>query len=1328
MKHKIVFILLLALFLHARAGIYYKFYHHGVNDGLSQSSVTCFYKDSRGFMWIGTQSGLNRYDGYKFVHYKANKSIANSISNNYITDITEDKNGNLWIATLVGLNRLNLKTGKITKWYENNKDTTQLNTNYITDILVDSKGRVWVMGGWAGLHLFNPAKSCFTRYYRKDLVPSYNLSQLCEDKNGLLWLSDNRGILYSFNPATNQCAAFASNSKLPAQNGFKVIIDNKNVAWLYSTNEIYLFSIDQKKYLPVSLQSLGLNKVDIVDIKQDLQGNYWISTISRGLIILDNNLHIVNWLTHNDKNPASLLSNGINTTYADNDGMIWIGSQNNGFSIFHQAMQKFDLFQYNENQNNSISNSGVNCIFEDSHRNIWVGTYNGLNLFNQASQTFERIPVNQSITSISEDTQNNLWLGTVANGVYTYNLNAKQIRKIFNYNNLSITNISSLYRDSYNNLWIGTSGQGIFKYVADKKEFTTNFIKQDGFNSAAYIHTFYEDKQKNFWIGNSYGLIHYNRHNGQFRYFVNRVNDSTSLSEDHVLCIFEDSRNYLWMGTLNGLNIFDRKTQKFRSFTTANGLAGSSVYAITEDAQHRLWITTDNGISMLHIKPAKSIYNINIEVFNYSENDGLQGRSFIINACLKASDDLLYFGGNNGLNILNINNLKDKRSFSKLSFTGFLLFNQKVETGQTIDNHVILKEDIASANEIEVKSSENVFSIEFSALNYVHANQIKYAYFLEGFSNQWITTTSDNRIATFTNLSPGKYVFRLKASNSDGSWDNTEKSLIISILPPWYCSSAAYMAYVLILIALALFIRKSIIRNRQSKEKQRIAQQQLELSTMKADFYANISHELRTPLSLILAPTEKLMNQKLPDEINSHLSLIYRNARRLLNMVNQLLDFKRIETGQVQFFLSYGDLVMFVRDIVHSFSDLTDNKDIELKFESSVEELYTYFDSDKMEKLLFNLLSNAYKFTPEHGQITVSLHVNDANLIIIKVKDSGIGIEADKLNKIFDRYYQANNQTQQGIHGNGIGLALVKEYVKIHNGTIGVESQVGNGTCFTIQLPFKTESVENKLDGTINIENSLPLILLVDDNDDLRFFIRESLKPRYNIVEASDGESALSLAMQHLPDLIISDVMMPKMNGLELCKRIKTSAETSHIPIILLTAKSSDSAVYEGYQTGADAYITKPFSPQLLDVRIDTLIKEKKEHQHKMIQYFDVSPSEIEITSLDEQFIKRAIEVIEQHLQEPEYSVEHFGNDMNISRVHLYKKLMALTGKSPSELIRSMRLKRAAQLLQKSQLTVAEIAYQVGFSHPKYFSTCFKQEFNMLPSDYADQIKNNEPN
>ncbi|MBP6829068.1 MAG: response regulator, partial [Saprospiraceae bacterium] len=739
-----------------------------------------------------------------------------------------------------------------------------------------------------------------------------------------------------------------------------------------------------------------------------------------------------------------------------------------------------------------------------------------------------------------------------------------------------------------------------------------------------------------------------------------------------------------------------------------------------------------------------------IAVRNYNELDGLQSREFNEKAACKTRQGELVFGGANGFNIFSPENIDRNPGVTKVLLTDFQISDHSLRPGEPVSDRVVLERSMTETCALTLEHGQNVFSLGFAALNFFHPEKNVYQYTLEGFNQGWYTADNKTRKVTYTNLDPGNYVFRVRVADETGAWVES-KGLKICVQPPFWRSTLAYVVYFL-LIAGALFLARWIMLDRERMnfriEQERLeAQRTHELDLLKIKFLTNISHEFRTPLSLIMTPIERLMHAAKEPGERVQLALVFRNAKRLLNQVNQLLDFKKLEVAEARFVPAQSDLVSFIREISHSFSEMSGQKHIDLSFNSRIDSLQMIFDQEKMSRVMYNLLSNAFKFTPEHGRVSVTLErppvAGSSEYAEIRVSDTGIGIPRAAQRKIFDRFYQHTLPDSVVHQGSGIGLSITREFVKLHEGTIRVESEEHKGSTFIIRLPVRrnpdSEEVQEMPGEAVAGETAASVaekktaaregekkysILIVEDDADFRAYLKNTLREQYEMLEAPDGKSAWNIVLEQTPDLVVSDVMMPVMDGIELCRRIKADRRISHIPVILLTARTAEEQQLLGYETGADAYITKPFQFDILSVRIHNLIRQKEQLRRKMQRFVDVEPSEIKIDSLDEQLVRKAIDLVEQNIANADFSVEELSHALAMSRVYLYKKLLALTGKTPIEFIRVMRLKRAAQLLEKSQLTVAEVAYKVGFNNPKYFAKYFKEEYGMLPTAYQKKTRN----
>lgn len=1344
----------------------YQFMHVDVNQGLSHNEVLCFHKDSRGFLWVGTAFGINRYDGYAFNVFQHDARDSTTIAANLIHRIVEVPGGRLGVVTADTFNiydpvKENFETNA-TAFFQ----TFHLPLNRLRDVVKDAAGNFWFVHTSAGLVRYDTTthQSLSLRHVPGDTnsLASDSVTSFLQDAAGHYWALHANGTLERM---VITKAGYRIDYRNKALRGapldYHMAADPEGDLWIFAQNDaLGVYHIQPaagtlQHYTATSPEPrLSTNLVRAIAF--DDRGRAWIGTDHGGINILDKKNRTVQIIVNQEDDPKSLRQNSINALYKDDQGIIWIGTYKRGISYYHENLLRFPRYGHTGNGPGAFPYSDVNRFVEDDQGNLWIGTNGGgLIYFNRTTggyTTYKNIPGNPRslssnvIVSLWIDHRKTLWIGTYLGGLNSFDGKAfkRYTHNPADPSSLAAASVWEIFEDSRQRLWIGTLNGGL-----DLLDTRTNTFAHYKTSDPQAIHSDYiaaitEDREGNVWIGTSLGIDILSRERGRFLHYESEKNNPRSLSNNNVYDIREDAAGRIWIGTAGGLNLYDKKAKTFLAFTIANGLPHNAVLTMLEDDQGHLWMSTPNGLSQLEIRQqpgGKTSYTFR----NYGEAEGLQAKQFNENAAFKTRRGELVFGGASGFNIFKPGQLGRNDTPPRVVLTDFQLFNKSIRPDEVVDGKIVLPAAITESQAIVLPPNKNVFSIEFAALNFFHPENNTYRYKLEGFDNDWLPADSRSRRVTFTNLDPGEYTFHVKAANNDGVWNEQGAQLKITVLPPFWKTRTALLLYFLFVIA-ALLVTRKLIQQREKmklmiqKEREE-ATRMHELDMMKIKFFTNVSHEFRTPLTLILTPLEKMLRQSSEPAQRQQFQVIQRNARRLLSLVNQLLDFRKLEVQEVKFNPSEGDIIAFIRETVYSFSDLSEKKDIHLDFHTEVAALETIFDQDKLEKILFNLLSNAFKFTPEHGAVTVTLSLQPgdrAGLLTIRVRDTGIGIPADKQEKIFERFFQHDLPKSIVNQGSGIGLSITREFVKIHGGMITVHSEPGQGSTFTVTLPLhdvtriEEGGVKQKIEGPIEevrqpvafadvgeAVGKKPVLLLVEDNEDFRFYLKDNLKLDYHVLEAPNGREGWKIVQEQLPDLVVSDIMMPEMNGIELCHTIKTDQRVSHIPVILLTARAAEEQKLEGYRTGADDYITKPFNFEILASRIRNLIAQREKFHQAFPRQLDVRASELQITPLDEKFIQNAIKCVEDNIASPEFSVEDLSRTLGISRAHFYKKILALTGKSPLEFIRTIRLQQAAQLLEKSQLTVAEVAYRVGFNNPKYFARYFKDQYDVLPSAYA---------
>ncbi|WP_246041131.1 hybrid sensor histidine kinase/response regulator transcription factor [Flavivirga rizhaonensis] len=1375
------------------------FVHLTTENGLSQSDVNCIYQDNHGFMWFGTHDGLNRYDGYKFRVFKPDKNNSNSISSNLIWQIVGDSKGGLWIGTTGnGMSYFNQAKEKFTNYKHNESDANSLISNHISTIYTDSKDRLWI-GTDKGVDMVDLKKPLdsikfnhYEIYNNKTLLPQNNtVYSIYEDKYKQIWIGGAKG-LSKLSRDKNGDLYFQSANQtlnLPKVRVVSICEDSYGNLIAGTTRGVFIIKSKSDTYKIQKIYGGIINQ--ILTYKE----NIWLGT-DDGLMQYENisNLNVPTLKHHykyNPKDPKRGLSkNNIKSLFIDRTGIIWVGVNGGGVNKFDPDRKQFQHIRKTLDSN-SLSNDKVRSIFEDSNGYLWIGTEGGgLNMLkknlngsiHEGFINLKKVLKPFVIREIKIDGKKKLLIGA-ENGPGLYELDITNPDQISDNSIKEVKEIGtsafSILEDSNKNIWIGTYNRGVHRWLATDK---SNEYKKDILSenenipfsiSNNIIRDIIEDSKGNIWFATGDGLsklslTEVRAKQPKFQVYKNIKNDTESISHDYILTVFESNSGDIWAGTLGGglckfIPSTDGKTDRFKTYSEKDGLPNNVIKAMLEDDEGNLWLSTNKGLSR---------FNISDETFkNFDVNDGLQGNEFSELASFKRSTGELLFGGVNGVTVFYPNSLKENIVNAETVLTSFSIFNKPISIGEKMNGRVVLDKSINDIDTVELKHRENSFSFEFAALHYAAPLKNKYAYKLEGFNEDWIHTSSENRFATYTNLQPGTYTLKVKASNNDGVWDDTPTELTIKVIPPFWRTTWAYMIYTLLALGCLLAFRRYTIISSTKKHQLELEhlekEKNEELHRLKLEFFTNISHEFRTPLTLINGPLEYLkknVGNITSKEANRQYVLMQKNTDYLLRLINQLLDFRKMDKGKMNLVLNKSDIVEFLKEVAEPFQFLSRKKMIDFKLKSTKESITTWFDADALEKIVNNLLSNAFKFTPEKGSITLQIfegidfkpsktlkpEIDESNYLVIQVKDSGPGIPQHRIKHIFERFYTDIGRKELNAKGAGIGLSFTKNLVELHKGHIDVQSDSENGTTFLVWLPKDKKSYENNdqidfhytlddnslanqvdaeshaigvLDDIVDknvsrMRSKLPVLLIVDDNPDIRSFLKNSLGEKYYIYEAEDGKQGFDLSKKVMPNIIITDLMMPVMDGVELCNKLKTTQETSHIPIIMLTAKMSQEWEIQGLKTGADTYIRKPFSVELIELKIANILRHREELRRRFNREITLQPEEVTVTSSDEKFLQKAIGIVEKNMVNSEFSVELLVKEMSISRSNLYLKTKELTGLSSSEFIRNIRLKRAVQLLEKSDLSVKEIMYMTGFSTASYFSKCFKKQFGVIPSKY----------
>ncbi len=1170
------------------------------------------------------------------------------------------------------------------------------------------------------------------------------MTQIAECSDGLL-LIYNTGLLVCLDRATLAIKWQSDEIKKYIPTGktieFSLFVDRDNCIWAYSLMGIWAYDCGTKSWR-TDLTAIWSSRPDVIihAVAQDIEGRIWVGKDYDGIDVLEKETGKVTSLVAHDDNGRSLPHNTIYDLYADRDGIMWVGTYKKGVSYYSESIFKFNMYEWGD----------ITCIEQADENRLWLGTNDhGILLWNRSTgkaEPFWRDAEGQlpnPVVSMLKSKDGKLWVGTFNGGLYC--MNGSQIRSYKEGvgNALASNNVWALVEDDKGRIWIASLGGGLQCLEPVSGTFETYTSSNSALLENNVTSLCWVDNNTLFFGTANQGVGMMDMRTREIKK-IQGQSGNVKLSNDAVNHVYKDSRGLVWIATREGLNVYDTRRHVFLDLSPVAEAKGNFIAAITEDQERNMWVSTSRKVIRVTVaSDGKGSYLFDSRAYN--SEDGLQNCDFNQRSIKTLHNGIIAIGGLYGVNVFAPDHIRYNKMLPNVMFTGLSLFDEAVKVGQSYGGRVLIEKELNDVENVEFDYKQNIFSVSFASDNYNLPEKTQYMYKLEGFNNDWLTLPLGVHNVTFTNLAPGKYVLRVKAINSDGYVGIKEATLGIVVNPPFWMSWWAYLLYAVGLVIVLFLARYRMLK----REREKFHLQQIEnevakneeINNMKFRFFTNVSHELRTPLTLIISPLEGMLKETTDELQSTRLQLMYRNAQRLLHLVNQLLDFRKGEMSTHQLSLSEGDIISYVHSVCNSFLLMADKKHIQFSFFSGIDTFSMAFDADKVGKIVMNLLSNAFKFTPEGGRVTVMIeHVaGTPDILEIKIADTGIGISDVDKEHIFERFYQAGHKGVEETTGNGIGLSLVRDFVTLHEGEVKVFDNIGMGSVFVIQFPVKhvetqvqlpeetgmpagdEEDKEMKEEAREETERkNFPLLLIVDDNEDFRIFMRYSLELQYRVKLAVNGKEAWEMMQEELPDLVISDVMMPQMDGNELCRLIKQDKRTAHIPVILLTARQNTEAKLEGLQTGADDYVTKPFNMTILVLRIRKLIELSR--YHRVTQgMIDPAPSEIVITSLDEKLIEKAIKYVEDNMSRTELSVEELSRELGMSRVHLYKKLLQITGKTPIEFIRVIRLKRAAQLLRESQLHVSEVAFEVGFNNPKYFSRYFKDEFGVLPSVYQEK-------
>lgn len=1339
---------------------------------------TCVFQDSLGFLWIGTEAGLYRYDGDRFRHYTIALTDSSAISDIWVTDVDEDHRGNLWIGTYGGdLNYYDQRTGRFVHFahmdvwtiaagddgsvWLGTRDRGVMNLvldsqgnprckaydcsdtaspgppsgdNFVLALHKDRQGYVWAGTVLGGLKRLDP-RTGDIRHFRHDPGNPYSLSHntvstICEDESGNLWigtgfvgLPDGGGINL-FDPKTGRFHRIrhdgSNPASLPSDRIGSLLIDHEGTLWI-GTLDAGLASIPLNGFSvgkePRFTTYEALRWEIVTSLFEDRQGNLWISTFGSLLYKYDRQQSPFIHYRRRAGNPGSMSSTGVQSVFFDRSGNLWFGLASTGLDKYDFQSGRFTHFQRRAGDPHSISADCINGICEDESGHLWLATQGGgLNRLDPRTGTVDRLSKNDRdpfglksdfVKAILMRRTGDIWVALQDQGLQLYDRARNHFSTIdIPRKNTKKVEIGSLFEDQSGLLWVGTHGDGVFRVHMENQQ-----------------------------LGD---VKHYLRTPG------NRNGLSYNLVCDVIRPVIMDT-NAVWIATACGLNRLDLTTDTIAHFFAGDGLASDFVLKVLEDAQGNIWCATTEGISMYDVRSRL--------ITSYGTSEGLPFTDFggSRQNAARGPDGQLVFSGASGSVGFYPERLRRNRNVPPVCLTDIRSFHKSLRLDTTIQ----------FVSHITLPYSQNAISFEFAALNFTSPEKNQYAYKLGGIQDEWVYCGTE-RSARFTNLAPGEYIFRVKGSNNHGVWNEEGVSLGITITPPWWRSRWAYAGYALLVLATLAGLwqaQSRRLRRQHELELRRVETEKMkELDSMKSHFFANISHEFRTPLTLILGPVSQML-ARTRDELDRHdLRIMERSARRLQRLIDQLLDLARIEAGRLKLQARPVELVRFMGRVIATFESHARMRRICLSFTARPDRVEVYLDPGKFENVMYNLLSNAFKYTPDGGEIQVRVLLDADELrkeevlaevghVEITVSDTGIGIPPESLERIFSRFYQVEDATARELGGSGIGLALVKELVDLHRGSISVESHVQKGSTFTILLPLgkshlrsdeivergSEPEAEEELSREVS-EGSLPqsgvakavrksgarykaTVLVVEDNPDMRAYITGSLRADYCVDGVTDGEEGLRRAVDKMPDLVISDVMMPRMDGFELCRRLKNDERTSHIPVILLTARAASKDRVDGLQWGADDYLVKPFDLGELKARVGNLVALRRRLRERFSREWRFVPEAVPVVSLDDAFLQKCLSTVQRHLRDDQFGVEHLAREVGFSVSQLERKLIAIAGRHPNEFIRTIRLERARQLLERRAATVSEAAFEVGFNSLSHFAQSYRRTFGFSPSD-----------
>jgi ligand-binding sensor domain-containing protein/signal transduction histidine kinase/DNA-binding NarL/FixJ family response regulator len=1363
MKKGFIFILLfLALAAQAQfpSG---RTFHYTRKDGLSYYTVNSILQDDKGFMWFATGDGLNRFDGQNFEVFKHEGDNKLSLPGNYVQQIFKDAAGTFWVTSRKGLYQFNTKSQQFNQFPLQG----HISTGDVSHISENRKHNLWISTSSNGFFYLNRASGKITRFTKENLkgLGSNSVLKIYEDAYGLLWVGTKDSGVFVFRIHSEAVLeALVLHTGLSNSSRVNAIYqDHAQNIWMATSAGLWLYERKGAKVYQLQGSNYGLRSNRFLSLIEDSKKQLYVG-------LQDGGLYKIDLSKFNSDRPQNVVfdqlksADGYNLTprsvlslFLDKEENLWAGTYGDGILMVSRTADKFRALHRklkNSDGENYLRYYGM-CTDEEGM--LWLGTDgDGIYKTTPEGNILKHYSADGKSGSLTDnailyayrDSKNNLWFGTYSKGLFLYNRKSDSFTNFQHQpgvpGSLGGNDVRVIHEDSQHQIWIGTNGGGLNLYQPESRSFKV-YNNSNSKISANDIRSLAHDEKGNIWVGTyGAGLNYFNVREQQFHPFQQTARFGADFSADIVFSLYYDHQNRLWIGTENnGLLVYQGQGKTTQRFNEKNGLANNSVYAIQEESPGKVWLSTNDGISKVELAAAK--------VYNYGTKDGLQGGQFNPGSVTSVNNaEMICFGGTEGWNIFYPKMIRQSRREPITRITGLQLYGKaEHDAGDT--------RNITDSTSIVLDAAEQVFSIQYVALNYAYPKAAEFAYQMEGLDKDW-NYVKNQKSATYRYLQPGSYTFKVRATNQDGVWQQHYAKLHIEILPPWYKTWWAYLGYMLLTAAVIYLLIRYKLNQDNLRYKIRIAgieaQKEKELHENKLSFFTNISHEFRSPLTLIINPVREILDERNSEKDLSSLHIVFRNARRLLSLVDQLLLFSKADTKDDKLKLMPLNLHQLCEEVFLCFTYQAAKKRISYQFDSGSAEIEIIGDREKIEIALFNLISNALRHTPDGGAVSLSL-AETAEHVQIKVADTGSGIAADIGEKIFDRFYKVQQNKNYAKGGFGIGLYLVKSFMDSHYGKVSYKSMPDQGTVFELSLRkgrehFKGEHIfeastepslllEELAEGvpepsalpeplpvrsiTDEISSEQQTILVIDDNQQIRNYIRQIFSPKFQLLEAEDGEEGLKLVRMYLPDIVISDVVMPTLNGVELCRLIKEDPSLNHIPVVLLTASTASDVKLKGISYGADDYIGKPFDKDLLIARIEGLLKSRNDLQKYFFNEVTLKSGNLKISAEYKEFLDRCMEIVEHHMADPNFGIQTLAEEIGMSRSNLYIRIKSVSGQSANGFIRFIRLRKAAELFASTDLTVQETSFIVGIKDARYFREQFYKLFQMNPSDYIRKYR-----